>query len=247
VGGAAPRARLAGAMPYYALKDPTGEESYDLFLLYKARKYKSFFIGTFYLPRRGRLTPVFKVPWEVGDDVFEVVPSSEVEDAYRMLCVSCGRCCALNSGAFAFEDEIAPVLEKLGQRDLPSREVSVHRVGTVKLYELAVGPGGSCAFYTPEGCKIELKLSWRSKPIICLVHHCSLFAERRGEPYVKVGVKRVGGKPVPVYRRVTRSELESIAERERAKVREIYRRLARGRGRGSPLKAARGGVSGSER
>jgi len=71
-------------------------------------------------------------------------------------------------------------------------------------------------------------------------------AERRGEPYVKVGVKRVGGKPVPVYRRVTRSELESIAERERARIREIYRRLA-GRGRGSPLEAARGSVSGSER
>jgi hypothetical protein len=64
---------------------------------------------------------------------------------------------------------------------------------------------------------------------------------------VKVDVKRVGGKPVPVYRRVTRSELESIAERERARVREIYRRLAGGRGRGSPLEAARGGVSGSER
>ena len=166
-------------MPYYALKDPTGEESYNLFLLCKARKYKSFFVGTFYLPRRGRLTPVFKVPWEVSDDVFEIVPSSEVEDAYRMLCISCGRCCALNSGAFAFEDEIAPVLEKLGWRDLLSREVRVHRVGTVKLYELAAGPGGSCAFYTPEGCEIELKLSWRSKPIICLVHHCSLYARAR--------------------------------------------------------------------
>jgi hypothetical protein len=31
---------------------------------------------------------------------------------------------------------------------------------------------------------------------------------------VKVGVKWVGGRSVPVYRRVTRSELESIAERE---------------------------------
>jgi hypothetical protein len=47
---------------------------------------------------------------------------------------------------------------------------------------------------------------------------------------VKVGVKWVGGRPVPVYRRVTRSELESIAEREKAKVREVYRGLARGRG-----------------
>jgi len=228
-------------MPYYALLDPSGDESYDLFLLYKAKKYKSFLLGTFYLPGRGRLAPVFKIPWEVSDDVFEVVPSAEVEVAFKMVCVSCGRCCALNSGAFAFEDEIAPVLEKLGQRSLPSREVSVHRVGTVKLYDLAVGPGGSCTFYTPEGCEIELKLSWRSKPIICLIQCCSLFAERRGEPYVKVAVKRVGGRPTPVYRRVAKSDLEKIAEREKARVREIYRKLTRRSG--SALEPTRG-VSG---
>lgn len=231
MGGTPPRAQLAGAMPYYALLDPTGDESYDLFLLCKAKKYKSFLLGTFYLPRRARLTPVFKIPWEVSDDVFEEVPSAEVEDAFKMVCVSCGRCCALNSGAFAFEDEIAPVLEKLRQGGLPSRSVSVHRVGTVKLYDLAVGPGGSCAFYTPEGCEIELKLSRRSKPIICLIQYCSLFAERRGEPHVKVAVERVKGKPIPVYQRVAESELERIAERERARVREIHRKLARGSGK----------------
>jgi hypothetical protein len=49
-------------MPYYALKDPTGEESYDLFLLYKARKYKSFFIGTFYLRAPARVCPRFSAP-----------------------------------------------------------------------------------------------------------------------------------------------------------------------------------------
>jgi len=233
-------------MPYYALLDPTGEESYDLFLLYKAKKYKRFFLGMFYLPRRRRLAPVFKIPWEVGDEVFEVMPSTEVDDAYRMLCVSCGRCCALNSGAFAFEDEIPPVLEKLGQRSLPLREVSIYSVGSSKLYELASGPGGSCVFYTPEGCEIELKLSWSSKPIVCLIHYCSLFAERRGESYVKVGVKWVDGKPVPVYQRVAKSELDRMAERERVRVRKTYGKLTRRLGSEDPPGSARGSVGGRE-
>jgi hypothetical protein len=49
-------------MPYYALKDPTGEESYNLFLLCKARKYKSFFVGTFYLRAPARVCPRFSAP-----------------------------------------------------------------------------------------------------------------------------------------------------------------------------------------
>jgi len=60
-----------------------------------------------------------------------------------------------------------------------------------------------------------------------------LLAVRRaaGEPYVKVAVKRVRGKPVPVYRRVAESELKRIAERERARVREIHRKLTRSPGK----------------
>jgi len=170
----------------------------------------------------------------VGDEVFEVMPSTEVDDAYRMLCVSCGRCCALNSGAFAFEDEIPPVLEKLGQRSLPSREVSIYSVGSSKLYDLAVGPGGLLRLLHPGGLRdraealVEEQADRMPDPVLLAVRRAA------GEPYVKVAVKRVRGKPVPVYQRVAESELKRIAERERARVREIHRKLTSARARRNP-------------
>ncbi|RLF06809.1 MAG: hypothetical protein DRK00_00445 [Thermoprotei archaeon] len=210
-------------MPYYALLEPTGDESYDLFLLYKARKYKSFFHGTYYLPKRRELRPVFRIPHEVRDDVFEVIPASELEDSYKMLCVACGRCCALNSGAFAFEDELLRISEKLGVPPaFPSREVVVRRVGRLRVYELGVERGGRCYFYRGEGCMVEREGSWRLKPIICLIHFCSLFAERRGKFYIKVGVKRLEGRFLPIYREVSPSELERIVEEARRRVRRLY-------------------------
>lgn len=213
-------------MPYYALLKPTGDESYDLFLLYKARKYKSFFHGTYYLPKRRELRPVFRIPHdEVRDDVFEVIPAAELEDSYRMICVACGRCCAFNSGAFAFEDELLRISEKLGiPPAFPSREVSIYRVGRVRVYELGVERGGKCYFYTADGCLVERRGTWRLKPIICLIHHCSIFAERRNKLYIKVGVKRVGGEAIPVYREVSPDEFEKIVETAKRRVHRLYAR-----------------------
>ena len=218
-------------MPYYALLEPTGEESYDLFLLYKACKYKSFFYGTFYFPRRRELRPVFRIPRvDIRDDIFERVPASEVEDAYRMLCVKCGRCCVMDSGAFAFKDEIFRIMNKLGiPMDFPSREVRVHRVGRVLIYDLAIKEGGRCYFYTPEGCLIERQAPWRLKPMICLIHHCSVFAERRGKLYIKVSVRREGRKFVPVYREVSQEEFDRVAEGVRRDVYRLYMRRLKGR------------------
>lgn len=193
---------------YYMLKQPTGSVKWDYFLLYIAAKLKKFYIGTYYIPRYQVLAPVFRITPGTPVDLraLDPVPEDVLRESYRMLCVECGWCCVRDSGAFVLENELKDLRDYL-DRPLDFTWVET-LVGPLKVYHLDLDPGGKCIFY--EG---RCRLPPEKKPIICLIHYCSLFAERQGRKYVKIAAKRVGEKKVvPIYREVSEEEFRKIVD-----------------------------------
>ncbi len=198
----------------YVLKEPTREPEWNYFLLWEAARIKKYYVGTYYVPRLNRLLAVFKpTPGTyVSDLAFEGMDFSIIRDGYKMICIpGCGRCCEANSGAFILGNEVKLIPRKLAKFDqLPSFTLSVYG-RKIKVYRLDVGPRGRCIFYDEEagGCILDRFEKYR-KPVICLIHYCTVFAERNGERYIKVSVKYDGKSYVPVYRHVSDDEWEGI-------------------------------------
>ena len=205
-------------MPLYALR-PRRNWRWNYAALYVASHYKDKLMGVYYFPSTGLYAPVFSIKDLPGRHrwAFVEIRKSEVSRAYKMICVECGACCARNSGAYAFPHELTTE----ERESLPFEVLSLPRVGDVLVYWLDVKTAGMCAFYDEKKntCAVEDR-----KPIACLVHYCTLFAERKGEVYVKVAVKKDGK---IVYRRSTRTEIRKIAKRLRGRVRAFTGRIPR--------------------
>jgi len=195
---------------YYMLRRPTGQARWDYFLLYVGAKLKKFYVGTYYIPKYRVLAPVFKPSPGTPLDLRALVevPSDILENSYRMICIECGWCCERDSGAFALENEVRDLPLHLVDRPLDWKWVDTV-IGPVKVYRLDLGPGGRCVFYSDGRCLVPRD----RKPIICLIHYCSLYAEMRGRKFIKVGVRRVGGQYEPIYREVSDEEFELIKNR----------------------------------
>ncbi|RLF23469.1 MAG: hypothetical protein DRN15_03690 [Thermoprotei archaeon] len=205
---------------FYALKRPSEEEEWNYFLLYMASLRKRYFIGTYYIQEWNLYTPVFKMPPTIVDKrAFTPIEKEVLDNAYRMVCIGCGRCCARSSGAFAFEHEIEEFKDKLPiEVDLLDWfYVRLSYVGDVKVFRLDKGVAGSCVLY-------DVKKRWcilaeEEKPVICIIHYCSLYAERRGKYYVKVAVKRRYNELIPIYKEAQGKVLRRI----KSMLRRAYR------------------------
>ncbi len=202
-------------MPLYALR-PGRTWRGNYAALYIASLYKDRLKGVYYVPSSRLYAPVFEIDElpPAHEWAFEEVRVSQLNRAYKMVCVKCGACCVRNSGAFAFAHELTAE----ERASLPFEVIRVPRVGDLLVYWLDTGPAGRCYFYDEEKnlCRIEDR-----KPIVCLVHYCTLFAERDGHLFVKVAVKRDGSL---VYRRASRGEVKRLAGVLRARARAFSRR-----------------------
>ncbi len=192
----------------YALKQPNGRPEWDFYLLDWAARLKKFYVGTFYVPSRQELVAVFKpTPGTyVSPQAFEPISEDELREAYKMVCLKCGRCCEARCGAFLLGRELAKIPRELLPK-LPRRVVKTLG-GKVYVYALDIGPMGRCVLYKA-GCTLE-RVDPMLKPIICMLTYCTGYAERNGEYYVKVSVKKGSKGPVPVYRKVTPEEWEQL-------------------------------------
>ncbi len=210
-------------MPYVALREPTGDEAWNLYCLRRAARLKRKLVGVYYSPQLRRLLAVFKVaPGDrVDEEVFERLDSSILEAAYRMECPpGCGRCCAKFSGAFALDAEVGELPPEFRQRveAQPSRLVRTRR-GYVRVYELGTGPAGMCIFYNAErrACRLEEELGRGYKPVVCLLTYCTVFASRGGKLYLKAAARRVGEGRELAYREVSEEEWRRALLRMSAK------------------------------
>lgn len=170
---------------YYFLKPPSGKVAWNYFLLYKASRLKKYYCGTYYVPGK-TILPLFNLPIDRTDErAFMKASRSDLEKAYKMLCVNCSLCCVENSGAFAFEHEYR-LIKNYTEAFLPSVEVEAEYIGKLRIYRLDVGPRGRCVLYDVEkGCLVHGYL----KPMICMIQYCSFFAEKNGEKYIKAPSK----------------------------------------------------------
>ena len=209
-----PHRRYCGRMPLYALRPGRSwRENYAA--LYIASLYKGDLKGVYYIPSLRLYAPVFEVKElpPAHEWAFMEVRVSQLNRAYRMVCMECGACCARNSGAFAFAHELTAE----ERASLEPEVIRAPRVGDILLYWLDRGPAGRCVFFDERG---KCVLGDR-KPVACLVYYCSLFAERGGKLYVKVAVRRDG---TPVYRAASRTEAKRLARRLRARALAFVRR-----------------------
>ncbi len=208
----------------YALKEPTGDLEWDYFLLWEAARLKKFYVGTFYVPKLHRLLAVFKpTPGAyISNLAFEKIDSSLLRDAYRMICIpGCGKCCEADSGAFILGNELRDIPKKPREK-LPSFSIVIYG-RSIRVYKLDIGPRGRCIFYdeVSGGCRLE-GFRGTIKPIICLIHYCTVFAEKKDTKYVKVAVKRIDNKYIPIYKPVDDEEWKNILRNlEKWKLRRI--------------------------
>ncbi|RLE80247.1 MAG: hypothetical protein DRJ51_06205 [Thermoprotei archaeon] len=194
-------------MKYYCLKPPTEKPSWNYFLLYTASRLKRFYKGTYYIPGR-TLLPVFVLPRRLVDwRAFEEVSPRVLRESFKMICVNCGLCCMENCGAFMFSNEYFETKASLGlDVILPYKTVRASYVGELQVYALDVEARGRCYFYSfGEGCRLK-----KAKPIICLIHYCTLLAEKGGRKYVKVSVKKTNSGDLPIYRAVSDERFKEI-------------------------------------
>ena len=215
---------VGASVPYVALREPTGDEAWNLYCLRRAARLKRKLVGVYYSPKLLRLLALFKVSHSdrVDDEVFERVDPSLLEEAYRMECPpGCGKCCAKFSGAFALDVEVEELPSEVGQRvrAQPSRLVRTRR-GYVRVYELGTGPAGMCIFYDAQrrACKLE-ELGKGYKPVVCLLTYCTIFASRGGKLYLKAAARRVEGGWWLVYREVGEDEWRRALLRMQARPR----------------------------
>ncbi len=199
-------------MPHlYALKNAK-KASQAYAALYAASHYKKNFIGVYYHPGTGRLLPVFNMPapsprhsW-----AFQEIQGAVLEESFRMLCPACGLCCARNSAAFAFPHELPPYYrDKLPRKSIPTK-----RYGELEILLLDTDTAGRCVFLDTETAKCALQEKGYMKPVNCMLHYCTMFAEKKGKIYVKIGLKRENK---PIYREITEKEYLAIADKLRKK------------------------------
>ena len=206
-------------MKYYALSKPKPDEAYNMYLLFIASKFKKHFIGTYWLPNLDLYAPIFinipKIYAEKG--YFIKLPSYALRNAYKMICIKgCGRCCAKNSGAFMFEHELK-ALKGINLPEFPAKVIFTIG-GPIKIYYLdTFFPDGRCYFYNPEEgfCLLDED----QKPIICLIHYCTFFAERNGKYYIRVATKKIKNKVKLIYKECSYDDIIKVVRRfSRAKV-----------------------------
>ncbi|UXD22597.1 hypothetical protein IPA_06565 [Ignicoccus pacificus DSM 13166] len=196
---------------YYALKPPNGTKAYDFWLLKQASKARKFYMGTYYIPSKKLYVPVFKRIGGADPRAFLEVKPSELRSAFKMVCIEgCGQCCERNSNARIMESEV----EQLGieLRNKPSYTLKLIDGTEEKIYRLDTRKGGQCAFYNPSRKRCVLG---KKKPILCLIHYCTAFAERveggRKRKYVKVSSKFLPeGRVEMVFEPVSEEEWEEI-------------------------------------
>jgi len=203
---------------YYALREPRGDEGWNLLSLREAARLKGSLLGVYYSPQLRRLLAVFRVAPDtrVDEAFFERIDPSLLERAYRMECPGgCGRCCAIFSGAFILDVEVERLPDEVRRAvELqPSRLVETPR-GPVRVYSLDTGPAGRCIYFDPQRCACRLEELGRGhKPIVCLLTYCTLFASRGGKLYLKVRAREVGGRYEMIYREATEEEWRWAVER----------------------------------
>ena len=223
------------------LREPR-KKSWNIYALREAARLKKWFVGVYYSPRLKRLLVAFKPTpgTHVNHLVFEELDESILRESYRMVCPEgCGRCCAAKSGAFMLDVEVSklPVELQLALETQPKERVLTPG-GVVTIYYLGTGPGGQCIFYDVRRrrCRLEAEYGREYKPIICLIHYCTVFAERDGNLYLKTGYRVTPQGVVMFYRRVSKEEWEAAVRRMSA----LAVRIAKGERRKRLEEALRG-------
>ena len=202
----------------YVLKEPRRKD-WNIYALREAARLKKWFIGVYYSPKLKRLLVAFKPTpgTHVNRLVFEELDESVLKDAYRMVCPEgCGRCCAAKSGAFMLDIEVAKLPPDLQLAlEAQPKERILTPGGIVTVYYLGTGPGGQCIFYDVRRrrCRLEAEYGREYKPIICLIHYCTVFAERNGQKYIKTGYKVTENGVLLFYRRVSEEEWRAAIRR----------------------------------
>jgi len=221
----------------WVLKEPRKRDrAWNIYALREAARLKRWFKGVYYSPRLGRLLAVFKPTpgTHINQLVFEELGESALRDAYRMECPSgCNRCCVIHSGAFMLDVEVRMLPQEL--REIVERQPR-ERIrtpgGKVTIYRLDTEPMGRCIFFDVERgrCLLEEKLGKSSKPIVCLLTYCTVFASRGGKRYVKTGYRVLpDGRVEMNYREVSEKEWRAMAQRMGSvwrRYRRIHRALA---------------------
>ncbi len=169
---------------YYITREPTDEESWNLYILYKLSKIKNKIVGIYYIPSLKYYGPVICSEHSLNDEIFIEINSEILKNSIKMICVRCGWCCEKNCGAFMFENELELVDKSLKYK-LPSRVVKLYDGSKVRIYRLDVYRHGMCIFYNYRSrlCRIHDK-----KPIICTVTYCARFGtDSNGNLYTRIG------------------------------------------------------------
>ncbi|ALU12226.1 hypothetical protein EYM_01605 [Ignicoccus islandicus DSM 13165] len=193
------------------MRPPNGTKSYDYWLLKQASLARRYYIGTFYVPSKNLYSPVFRRIGKADPKAFLTITARELRDSYKMVCIKgCGQCCERNSNAVIFEEEARELGIQI--RDKPSFEVELVDGSKLKVYRLDTRRNGQCVFYNRRRKTCSLG---RNRPILCVIHYCSAFAERvengRKVMYVKVSGKELGNGLVEMkFERVSNEEWEEI-------------------------------------
>jgi len=185
---------------YYIVREPTDDERWNMYMLYKLSFHKDKIVGVYYIPDIRYYGPVLYLE-EVDDlhDIVEPLNEYSLRRGLRMICMRCGWCCERECGAFMFEHEARDI----GLTSWSSiRVVKLHDGRKVRIYYLDSGRNGRCLFYNPRehACAIHDR-----KPIICIVTYCARYAvDEEGHLYVREG-KAVNG--VVRFKRVQKDEV----------------------------------------
>jgi len=168
---------------YYIVSEPTDDERWNMYLLYKLSFHKDKIVGVYYIPRIRYYGPVLKLD-NASDlsDIVKQIDTNMFNVSLKMICMRCGWCCEKNCGAFMFEHEAESIeLESWSN----VRTVRLYNGEKVKIYYLDSGRYGRCIFYDSRNrrCIIHDR-----KPIICIVTYCARYAiDAEGNLYVREG------------------------------------------------------------
>ncbi|WFO74663.1 YkgJ family cysteine cluster protein [Desulfurococcaceae archaeon MEX13E-LK6-19] len=205
-------------MPKYIIPiGPKNDAMYNYTVLYHMALLKKHYIGTYYIPSQNIYAPVFKL--DSRDNYprkyFIEIDENIIEDSYKMICLQCGECCRVYSGAFMFSIEamgLDEIIEKL-----PYRYYRLLDGINVKIYSLDVGRHGRCVFFDEEKklCKIHMM-----KPVICMITFCGLVALRGNTIYYKYGIDK--GKPVFKPWRHSIDLLKDMVKQEAKRMRRLF-------------------------
>ncbi len=175
-------------MTYYIVSEPTDNEEWNMYLLYKLSFHKDKILGVYYVPELKYYGPILKLE-NVNDlsDIVKPLDSKIFDKSLKMICMRCGWCCERNCGAFMFEHEA----EKINLGSWTNiRTIRLYNGEKVRIYYLDQGKNGRCIFYDPRNrtCRIHDK-----KPIVCIVTYCARYAvDSAGNLYIREG-KAVNG------------------------------------------------------